>query len=227
MVNDQGNLIACTFDPTLNTLAFSKWTTNGIYESVATISNDSGEDEIWVCVRRATITVDGGEEGGEGGEGGEGEPEPEDPDPSETVQQFSTALAASQWADEFYIHDGYNLTDNCTVTISGGCFGAVVYQYLAYGYIHPGIFDGAGSSLYVPLSEALDDLWWGSYVKVGGDGATSAWAIQWQGGINDIGEGATKYITPWHGDYSCIVIQNLTSVTQEYVINLQMGEFVA
>lgn len=57
MVTDSGDIICCTFDIDNKVFAFSKWETDGDYESIATIPS-SDRDEIWTCVKRTIKGVD-------------------------------------------------------------------------------------------------------------------------------------------------------------------------
>jgi hypothetical protein len=124
-----------------------------------------------------------------------------------------------EYADDLLSHDGYNITDTCDLRIAPGCYGAYFYYNLSEG----GVYDGTGSTIYMPFGVTGTALWWGSYIKIG----TNSYSIQWQSDINDYGNGGAVYITPWHYDPSLIVIKNEDDITQDYSISLKQGEFVA
>ena len=58
MVDNVGDIIALTLDPQSEVAAFSKWTTNGYFESVTNIPSSAGADELWTVAKRE---IDGNE----------------------------------------------------------------------------------------------------------------------------------------------------------------------
>ncbi len=52
MVMDDGQLLSCTFVPDQEILAWTSHRTNGRVQSIRAVTNNDGEDEIWVVVRR-------------------------------------------------------------------------------------------------------------------------------------------------------------------------------
>lgn len=58
MVDNGGDLIVLTLDPGAEVNAFSRWTTQGDFESIASIPASGGDDELWCVVKREIEGVD-------------------------------------------------------------------------------------------------------------------------------------------------------------------------
>jgi hypothetical protein len=94
LVTDAGNIICSTYDRDIEVIAYSKWTTDGVFESISTIPG-TDRDEIWVVVKRTIGGTD-----------------------YRYIEQFQTP----QWdnlEDAFYVDSGLTYDSISTNTVSG------------------------------------------------------------------------------------------------------------